>query len=152
MRRSRCSIAPLRAVLLSHEEATMKTKVFLCNCKGLCPSYKDSDFNTVLFQVESELDVEYAVLHPMTCGQGGNRALADLLKAVADDPDTYVVSGACAPEAQEKLFAKILRTTGFPAERFITVDIRGTDNDGIVKRLAEAVARVSGQQQAVTAK
>ena len=51
------------------------------------------------------------------------------------DEDTYVLSGACAPEAQEKLFKKLLRVTGFPAERFVTGDIWGTDNDGILARL-----------------
>ncbi|MGQ9698319.1 MAG: hypothetical protein ACUVRO_10025 [Armatimonadota bacterium] len=129
----------------------MNVKVLLCNCKGLCPSFKDADFNTLLFQLESELNVEYVVLNPMVCGQGGNRALSDVLKAASGDKDTYVISGACAPEAQEKLFAKILKATGFPPERFVTVDIRGTDNDGIVKRLSETVNGLSSREKSVTA-
>jgi heterodisulfide reductase subunit A-like polyferredoxin len=115
----------------------MKIKVLLCNCKGLCPSFKDSDMNTLPFQVESELDVQYTIVHPQLCGQGGNQALADALKST--DQDTYILSGACAPEAQEKLFKKILRTTGFPSERFVALDIRGTDNEGIVARLRQKV-------------
>jgi len=126
----------------------MKAKVLVCNCKGLCPSFKDSDFNTLPFQLESELDVEYVMMNPMLCGQNGNRALADVLRAAASDGDTYVISGACAPEAQEKLFAKLLRTTGFPPERFITVDIRGTDNDGVVQRLSETLKGLQVQQAA----
>jgi heterodisulfide reductase subunit A-like polyferredoxin len=123
----------------------MKIKVLLCNCKGLCPSFKNSDMNTLPFQVESELDVQYAVVHPQLCGQGGNAVLADTLKSA--DEDTYIVSGACAPEAQEKLFKKLLRVTGFPAERFVALDIRGTDNDGILGRLKQKVEEVLVQIQ-----
>jgi heterodisulfide reductase subunit A-like polyferredoxin len=123
----------------------MKIKVLLCNCKGLCPSFKNSDMNTLPFLIESELDVEYTILHPQLCGQGGNQALADALKSA--DEDTYIVSGACAPEAQEKLFKKLLRVTGFPAERFITLDIRGTDNEGILARLKQKVDEVLAKVQ-----
>jgi heterodisulfide reductase subunit A-like polyferredoxin len=124
----------------------MKIKVLLCNCKGLCPSFKNSDMNTLPFQVESELDVQYTIVHPQFCGQGGNEALADVLRSA--DQDTYIVSGACAPEAQEKLFKKLLRVTGFPAERFITLDIRGTDNEGILARLKQTVEEVLAKAQA----
>ena len=93
----------------------MKIKVLLCNCKGLCPSFKNADMNTLPFQVESELDVQYTVVHPQFCGQGGNAVLSDVLSKA--DNDTYVLSGACAPEAQEKLFKKLLRVTGFPSRQ-----------------------------------
>jgi heterodisulfide reductase subunit A-like polyferredoxin len=125
----------------------MKIKVLLCNCKGLCPSFKNSDMNTLPFEVESELDVQYTIVHPQLCGQGGNQALADALKSA--DEDTYILSGACAPEAQEKLFKKILRTSGFPPERFVTLDIRGTDNKGIVARLRQKVEEVLAPAQPV---
>ncbi|HEU0005875.1 MAG TPA: hypothetical protein VFS12_07790, partial [Terriglobia bacterium] len=54
----------------------------------------------------------------------------------------------CAPEAQEKLFKKLLRLTGFPADRFITVDIRGTDNDGILERLKSKVEEIVRKEEA----
>jgi heterodisulfide reductase subunit A-like polyferredoxin len=101
--------------------------------------------NTLPFQVESELDVQYTIVHPQLCGQGGNEALADALRSAGQD--TYIVSGACAPEAQEKLFKKLLRVTGFPAERFIALDIRGTDNEGILARLKPKVEEVLAQAQ-----
>ena len=123
----------------------MKIKVLLCNCKGLCPSFQNSDMNTLPFEVESELDVQYTIVHPQLCGQGGNQALADALKSA--DEDTYILSGACAPEAQEKLFKKIVRTSGFPPERFVTLDIRGTDNQGIVARLKQKVEGVLAKAQ-----
>lgn len=115
----------------------MKIKVLLCNCKGLCASFKDNDFNTLPFQVESEVDVAYVSLHPQTCGQGGNEFLSDILRSA--DEETYVLSGACAPEAQEKLFKKVLRKNGFPPDRFIAVDIRMTDNEGVLSRIRQKV-------------
>ena len=129
----------------------MKVKVLLCNCKGLCPSFKDADMNTLPFAIESELDIQYSVLHPQLCGQGGNAALIDILRQAATEPDTVVVSGACAPQAQEKLFKKVLRETGFDGKRFVTLDIRGTDNDGILARIKEKVEALAPRPEAVTA-
>ena len=129
----------------------MNIKILLCNCKGLCQSFKDSDFNTLPFILESELDVKYAVLHPQLCGQGGNEALADIFRESANDPETYIVSGACAPEAQAKLFQKLMRKTGFDSKRFIPVDIRSTNNDGILAVIKEKVeALVREHEAAVT--
>jgi len=118
----------------------MKIKVLLCNCKGLCDSFKKTDFNTLPFQIESDVEVNYVSLHPQLCGQGGNEFLTDVLNSAG--PDTYIVSAACALAAQEKLFRKIMRQTGFPAERFIPVDIRTTDNDGVVARVREKVEEI----------
>lgn len=129
----------------------MKIKILLCNCKGLCPSFKGSDFNTLPFEVESDLDVRYTILHPQLCGQGGNEVLADILRQSAAQPDTYVVSGACAPEAQEKLFQKLLRKTGFDPKRFVPLDIRGTDNAGILVRLKEKVEALVREHEASVA-
>jgi heterodisulfide reductase subunit A-like polyferredoxin len=125
----------------------MNVKILLCNCKGLCASFKDTDMNTLPFQIESELDVKYTVLHPQLCGQGGNEILADVLRESAADPESYVAVGACAPEAQMKLFKKVMRNTGFDEKRFIPLDIRGTNNDGILARLKEKVEAVLKQHQ-----
>lgn len=133
-------INTLERTLTQTKRGTMKIKVLLCNCKGLCQSFKDADMNTLPFQAESDLEVEYAVLHPQLCGQGGNLVLAEVLANT--DADTYVVSGACAPEAQHKLFKKVFRHAGFDEGKFIPVDIRGTDNEGILRRLQNAVAEL----------
>jgi heterodisulfide reductase subunit A-like polyferredoxin len=126
----------------------MNIKILLCNCKGLCQSFKDSDFNTLPFELESELEVKYAVLHPQLCGQGGNEALADIFRESAMDPETYILSGACAPEAQMKLFQKMMRKTGFDEKRFIPVDIRGTNNEGILARIREKVETLLKEREA----
>lgn len=127
----------------------MEIKVLLCNCKGLCGSFKDADMNTLPFAVESDLDVKYTVVHPQLCGQGGNAILEDVLRSAG--PDTYVLVGACAPETQAKLFKRIMRTTGFDERRLISVDIRGTDNQGIGSRLKEAVERLVAGRDAGSA-
>jgi heterodisulfide reductase subunit A-like polyferredoxin len=125
----------------------MNIKILLCNCKGLCQSFKDSDFNTLPFDLESELDVKYAVLHPQLCGQGGNEVLADIFRESAKDPETYIVSGACAPEAQAKLFQKLMRKTGFDEKRFVPVDIRNTNNEGILAIIRDRVDALLRQHE-----
>jgi heterodisulfide reductase subunit A-like polyferredoxin len=115
----------------------MKIKLVMCNCKGLCPSFKGVDMNTLPFEAESELDVDYATLSPQSCGAGGNRVLMDVMKS-ADD-DTYVLSGACAPTAQKKLFKRVIRESGFNEKHFVAVDIRETDNAGVLSRLKETI-------------
>ena len=70
----------------------MEIKVLLCNCKGLCDSFKDSDMNKLLFEVESDLDVKYTVLIPQLCGQGGNAILEEAMKMAK--PDSYLLVGA----------------------------------------------------------
>jgi heterodisulfide reductase subunit A-like polyferredoxin len=126
----------------------MKVKRLLCNCKGLCASFKDTDMNTLPFEVESELNVEYTMLHPQLCGQGGNAVLAEIMRESASDPEAYVVVGACAPEAQVKLFKKVMRETGFDEKRFVPLDIRGTDNEGILARLKEKVEALIKEKEA----
>ncbi|GIV20824.1 MAG: hypothetical protein KatS3mg023_2575 [Armatimonadota bacterium] len=118
----------------------MQVKVALCNCKGLCPSFRETDMDTLLFEIESEIDAKYAVLHAQLCGQGGNEILRDVLRN--SDEDTYVVVGACAPEAQQKLFKKLLRETGFEGKRFIPVDVRNTTNEGVIERLRPAMEQI----------
>jgi heterodisulfide reductase subunit A-like polyferredoxin len=129
----------------------MTIKILLCNCKGLCQSFKNTDMNTLPFQVESDLDVKYTVLHPQFCGQGGNALLTEILRESAADPDTYIVSGACNPEAQVKLFKKVLRQTGFDEKRFVALDIRSTDNAGILERLRQTVEKLIKDHSGVPA-
>ena len=66
----------------------------------------------------------------------------------AAKPASYLLVGAYAPKAQEKLFKKLIRATGFNEKHFIPVDIRGTDNNGILDRLCEAVAGILKQEEA----
>ena len=115
----------------------MRIKAVICNCKGLSPSFISSDMNTLPFEIESDLDVDYAVVHPQLCGIGGNRVMEDAFRSREDDPDTYVIVGACDVEAQLKLFQKLFCKTGFAQDHFLPVDIRGATNSEILERLGE---------------
>ena len=66
----------------------------------------------------------------------------------AAKPDSYLLVGVCASNAQEKLFKKLIRATGFTEKHFIPMDIRGTENNGILDRLREAVAGILKQEEA----
>ena len=65
--------------------------------------------------------------------------MEDVLRSAEDDPDTLVIVGACEPEAQQKLFQKLFRKTGFDQGHFVAVDIRGETNEGILERLRKKV-------------
>lgn len=121
----------------------MQVKILLCNCKGICPSFKDTDMDTLLFELENELEANYAVLHPMLCGQGGNQVLLDILKSAS--PDDVFIVGACDPEGQRKLFKRVLRQAQFDENRFIPVEIRHTDNAGVLERLRQAIQQLTPQ-------
>jgi heterodisulfide reductase subunit A-like polyferredoxin len=101
--------------------------------------------NKLPFEVESDLDVQYTVLSPQLCGRGGNAILEEAMKAAK--ADSYLPVGACAPNAQEKLFKKLICATGFNEKHFVPVDIRGTDNKGILNRLREAVGGILKQEE-----
>jgi len=77
----------------------MDIKVLLCNCKGLCDPFKAADMNTLPFAVESDLDVQYSVLHPRLCGQGGNAILADVFKSAGPDPYVLIDDEYCAGDS-----------------------------------------------------
>jgi hypothetical protein len=93
--------------------------------------------NTLPFDIESGLDVDYAIVHPQLCGMGGNRVMEDVLRSAEDDHDTFVIVGACDQEAQLKLFQKLFCKTGFGQDHYLAVDIRGATNCEILERLSE---------------
>lgn len=71
----------------------------MCNCNGLCDSFKSMDFNALPFQVESDVDEAYASLHPQACGEGDKPFQADGMKS--PDADTYIPGGAARQAKQE---------------------------------------------------
>jgi heterodisulfide reductase subunit A-like polyferredoxin len=112
----------------------MKVKTLICNCKGLDP-FRHADMNTLPFEIESELNITYAVTHPQLCAEGGNQILQDVLRSAENDPDTYVMVCACHEETQTKLFDKALHSSNFDSEHFVPVDARNLNNDGILNRI-----------------
>jgi len=119
----------------------MRVKTLICNCKGLSTSFENADMNTLPFKIESELDVDYAIVHPQLCGIAGNKVLEDVLRSADDEPDTLVIVGACGPDAQLRLFERVLRKTGFPQGSFLAVDVRDATNEGILARLRDKIEK-----------
>jgi len=120
----------------------MKVKTLVCNCKGLDP-FRCADMNSLAFDIESELDVSYAAIHPQLCAESGNQVLQDVLRAAENDPDTYVMVCACQEETQMKLFKKVLRSTEFDEKHFVPVDVRNSTNDGILDRIRERLVELA---------
>jgi len=112
----------------------MKIKTLICNCKGLAP-FRFADMNSLAFEIESELDVSYAAIHPELCAEEGTQFLADVLRAAEDDPDTYVMVCACAEDTQRKLFKRVLRNSNLEPSHFVPVDASEMTNDGILDRI-----------------
>ena len=50
----------------------------------------------------------------------------------------------------DTLFKKLIRATGFNEKHFVPVDIRGTDNAGILDRLRESVEGILKQAEATS--
>ena len=125
----------------------MKIKTLVCNCKGVEETFKTSDMNTLPFELESELDMTYAAVHPYLCGPGGQEMMADVLESAEDDPDTYVLLCACAVDAQKKLFKKTVHKAGFDENHLAYMDIRGETNDGILERVRVKVESLTNPRK-----
>lgn len=125
----------------------MKVKTLICNCKGLDP-FRFADMNSLPLEVESDLDVCYAAVHPQLCAESGNQFLQDVLRAAEDDPDTYVMTCACAEQTQQKLFKKALRNSDFDTGHFVPLDIRNSTNDGILDRIRQRISELADPSKA----
>ena len=118
----------------------MKIKVVFCNCNGLKLEPEDLDMNTLPDDVDSDIDVQYAVMHPKLCGRGGLAFLQDLLRG--SDKDTYFLVAGCSSEMQPIFLGDAVRESGFPPERFVPVEIRGCNNREAREALFEAVGQI----------
>jgi len=115
----------------------MNIKVILCNCDGLKFMPESLDMNTLPHELEADKDVTYAIMHPQLCGAGGVGLLTDLLKSAG--PDDYFVVAGCGPDNQPHFLGHVLDEVGFPAQRFIGVNIRCQDNHDARGAILQAV-------------
>ena len=122
----------------------MKIKVVVCNCNGLKFEPENLDMNSLPYEIEGDVDIEYAVTHPQLCGRGGTSLLRDLLKASKDDPETYILAAGCDEEPQWAFLGYTVKEAGFPRDRFISVSIRGCNHasarDAILDKIGAIIA------------
>lgn len=115
----------------------MNIKVILCNCDEIKFMPEALDMNTLPHELEADSDVTWAIVHPQLCGEGGTTLLKDLLESAG--PDDYFVVAGCGAENQPHFLGHVLDETGFPADRFIGVNIRCANNAGARNSILEAV-------------
>jgi hypothetical protein len=126
----------------------VKIKVVVCNCVGFYREAMSRDLNGVAAQINDDLDVAYAVEHPLLCGVGGNAFLEDTFRNAT--PDTYIISAGCDSGTQLELLGPVIRTTKFPLDHFVPVDVRGLDRDHVTQKILEAVSEVKLREHVYT--
>jgi hypothetical protein len=57
-----------------------KPRFVMCICTGECPGFKSLDLWQLINRVRTELDVEYAIVHPQLCVDDGDRFWHDFLR------------------------------------------------------------------------
>jgi len=113
-----------------------KPRFIQCICTGECPGFQDLDLWKLINRVRTELDVEYAIVHPQLCVDDGDRFLEDYLK-----PDHTYVIGACDPKMQRKMFRDAFSTIGGDFDKqVVSLDLRNMSTDEAFAKVAETIA------------
>lgn len=120
-------------------ETQMRIKVVLCNCNGIKFMPEALDMNTLPYEIENDLDVEYATVHPQVCGRGGQSLLSELLRNAG--PEDYFVVAGCG-DNQRQFLGHVVDEAKFPDERFVSVNIRCMDNVQARRAVLEAVGEL----------
>jgi heterodisulfide reductase subunit A-like polyferredoxin len=126
----------------------MKVKILLCGCHNMKLKPEQIDMNTLPAELDGDIDVKYAIMHPQLCGPGGNEILRDLLRVA--DRDTYLVIGGCDPETQMVYFGDVIAQSGVPRHHILHVDIRGMDNEHASAAILKAVGEVALREGALS--
>jgi heterodisulfide reductase subunit A-like polyferredoxin len=114
---------------------TEKPRFVMCICTGQCPGFQGLDLWELINRVRSDLDVEYAIVHPQLCLEDGDRFWADYAKA-----DAKYIVGACDPKMQRKLFKGAFTSVGGDLERqVILLDLRNMSTVDAFNKVAQAV-------------
>lgn len=126
----------------------MKVKILLCGCHNMKLKPEQLDMNTLPAELDGDLDVKYAIMHPQLCGPGGNEIMRDLLKVA--DRDTFLVVGGCDPATQAVYFGDVIAQSGVPRHHILHVDIRGMDNEAAQNAILKAVGDVAVREGALS--
>lgn len=115
-----------------------KPRFVMCICTGECPGFKSLNLWELINRVRTELDVEYALVHPQLCVDDGDRFWRDYAKPGA----TYIV-GACDPKMQQKMFKETLAEIGVDfARQIVPLDLRNMSTQEAFNKVAEAVEKL----------
>ena len=110
----------------------------MCICTGQCPGFQSLDLWELINRVRSELDVEYAIVHPQLCVEDGDRFWADYAK-----PNGKYIVGACDPTMQRKMMKHAFAAMGGDFDRQVMpLDLRNMSTNDAFKKVAEAAKEV----------
>ncbi len=112
-----------------------KPRFVMCICTGECPGFAQLNLWSLINRVRSELDVEYAIVHPQLCVDDGDRFWKDYAK-----PDVTYVVGACDPKMQRKMFKDAFAEVGGDFDRqVVSLDLRNMSTEAAFDKVAEAI-------------
>jgi len=115
-----------------------KTRFVMCICTGECPGFQQLNLWQLINYVRTELDVEYAIVHPQLCVDDGDRFWRDYTKPGI----TYVV-GACDPKMQRKMFKDVFAEIGGDFDKqVISLDLRNMSTEEAMKKVAETIKQL----------
>ncbi|MGQ9494070.1 MAG: hypothetical protein ACUVR2_09945 [Anaerolineae bacterium] len=112
-----------------------KPKFVMCICTGECPGFQSLNLWQLINYVRTELDVEYAIVHPQLCVDDGDRFLTDYIK-----PNGKYIIGACDPKMQRKMFKDAFAAIGGDFDKqVISLDLRNMSTEEAMKKVEETV-------------
>ena len=112
-----------------------KPRFVMCICTGECPGFSELNLWSLVNRVRTELDVEYAVVHPQLCVDDGDRFWLDYAK-----PGTTYIVGACGPKMQRKMFKDAFAEVGGDFDKqVVALDLRNMSTEDAFKKVASAV-------------
>jgi len=115
-----------------------KPRFVMCICTGQCPGFASLDLWKLINYVRSELDVEYAIVHPQLCVDDGDRFWRDYAK-----PEVTYVVGACDPKMQRKMFKDVFTEIGGDYEKqVVSLDLRNMSTEDAIKKVTETIKQL----------
>jgi len=112
-----------------------KPRFLMCICTGQCPGFSKLNVWELINMIRSELDVEYAIVHPQLCVDDGDRFLKDYVK-----PGVKYVIGACDPKMQRKMFKDAMAEAGADFDgQVVSLDLRNMESEEAFNKVKEAV-------------
>ena len=112
-----------------------KARFVMCICTGECPGFQSLDLWNLINYVRTELDVEYAIVHPQLCVDDGDRFWQDYAK-----PNVTYVVGGCDPKMQRKMFHDAFEAAGGDFDRqVVALDLRNLSTDEAMKKVGETI-------------